>query len=131
MFVFAAWNSKYSFNNVKYVYQNSLNSANYNHRLLYDNSLVRENNKWNQNILYFNQYFNLSVATKVGNEFINLFRNHQYLTILNYNTIKIPYSCTSSFKNDIIDHNNNINKILNNTNNKIKIMCATAKELVI
>ena len=105
-------------NYFKQTYQNSLNSANYKHKLVYNQPLTRKNNKRKRDIIYFNPPFNLNVETKIGKQFLNLINthfdnNHAYRKIFNRNTLKISYSCTSSFKNRIIAHNN---KILNETN---------------
>ena len=111
-------NNNESFNNIKQTYQNSLNSANYKHKLTYEQPVIRKNNKRKRDIIYFNPPFNLNVATKIGKQFLNLINtyfdnNHPYRKIFNRNTIKISYSCTSNFKNRVIAHNN---KILNESN---------------
>ena len=87
-------NNKDSFNNIKQIYQNSLNFANYKHKLVYDQPLIKKINKRKRNIQYFNPPFRLNVTTKVGKQLLNLINtyfdnNHPYRKIFYRNSIKI------------------------------------------
>ena len=75
-------NNKDPFNNIKKIYQNSLNSANYKHKIVYDQPLIGKNNKRKRNIIYFNPSFKLNVASKVGKQFLNFINTSVHLALI-------------------------------------------------
>ena len=79
--------------------------------------------------IYFSLPFPLTVATKIGKEFLKLVnqhfdKNHTYHKIFNRNTLKISYSYIKKFKTKILKHNN---KTFNNLNLKQQKKHATAE----
>ena len=71
--------------------KNSLNYANYKHKLVYDQPNTRKDNKRTRDIIFFNPPFNLNIAAKVAKQFLNLINtyfdnNHTYRKIFNHNT---------------------------------------------
>jgi len=110
-----------SFNRIKHSYQSALKSANYKFNLTYQKANEKTTKKQRKRkIIYFNPPFSLTVATKIGKEFLNLLNkhfdtNHPYHKIFNRNTLKISYRCMENFKTKILKRNN---KILNNLNLK-------------
>ena len=119
-----------SFNRIKHNYQSALKSANHKFNLAYQNPNKTTKKQRKRKIIYFNPPFSLTVATKIGKEFLNLVKkhfdeNHPYHKIFNRNTLKISYSCMENFKTKILKHNN---KILNNLNPKIQEKTCNCKK---
>ena len=119
-----------SFNRIKHNYQSALKSANHKFNLAYQNQNKTTKKQRKRKIIYFNPPFSLTVATKIGKEFLNLVKkhfdeNHPYHKIFNRNTLKISYSCMENFKTKILKHNN---KILNNLNPKIQEKTCNCKK---
>jgi len=114
------------FNRIKQNYQTALKSANYKFDLTYQNTSNKNKKQRKRKIIYFNPPFSLTVATKIGKEFLKLIdhyfdKNHPYHKIFNRNTIKLSYSCMENFKTKILNHNNKIlNKPTINNNKKEK-----------
>jgi len=66
-----------------------------------------------RNIIWFNPPFNLTVHTNIGKEFFklldkNLPKHHSLHKIINWNKVKLSYSCTPSLTAIILAHNKNL-----------------------
>ena len=94
-----------SFNRIKNNYQSALKSANYKFNLTYQKANKTTKKQRKRKIIYFNPPFSLTVATKIGKEFLNLVKKHfdTYHKIFNRNTLKSFYSCIENFKTKFLN----------------------------
>ena len=118
-----------SFNRIEHNYQSALKSANHKFNLTYQKANKSTKKQRKRKVIFFNPPLSLTVATKIGKEFLNVVKkhfdaNHPYHKTFNRNTLKISYSSMENFKTKILKHNN---KILNNLNLKKKPATAGKK----
>ena len=88
----------------------------FSHRLRYKpNNSKRDGIKRNRrrNIIWFNPPHSKSVVTNVAKYFLKLIdkhfpNHHRFKKLFNRNTVKVSYSCTSSIKVKINQHNREV-----------------------
>ena len=131
---------KECFDKSKGAYQDALNKTVYKYNLSYKAptpDAPRMSRNRQRNILWFNPPYSQNVETKVGKCFLSLTDQHfpksnQLHKIFNRNTLKLSYSCMSNVKTIISSHNkaqisnppNELEKLDNNCNCRVKISCS-------
>ena len=110
---------KDEFDKAKDVYELAFKKNGHNATFKYEQAKQNSKRKRNRqrNILWFNPPYNLQVKTNIGKKFIYLIKKHFHKghnlhKILNTNTIKLSYSCTTNMTGIIRQHNA---KVLNAT----------------
>ena len=110
---------KDEFDKAKDVYELAFRENGHNATFKYEPAKQNSKRKRNRqrNILWFNPPYNLQVKTNIGKKFIYLIKKHFHKghklhKILNTNTIKLSYCCTTNMTGIIRQHNA---KVLNAT----------------
>ena len=102
------------FDKAKQPYESALKTSGYNHNLNFIKTNPAPKNKnRKRKIIWFNPPYNAAITTNFGKTFLNLISKHfpktcKLYKIINRNTIKLSYSCTSNMGNIIKSHNNTI-----------------------
>ena len=92
-------------------YQKALNESGFTYKLEFEHPKTnKRRNRPRNDVLWYNPPFSKSVGTNIGKRFLGLVdkcfpRGNHLRKIFNRNTIKISYSCTSSMKKVIDNHN--------------------------
>ena len=93
-------------------YQNSLNEAGYDHKLIFEPRNEQRRNR-NRKIIWYNPPFSKNVSTNVGRKFIHIIEKNfpkgsKLHKIFNKNNVKISYSCMDNMERIIDAHNKKI-----------------------
>ena len=94
------------------IYQNSLNEAGYDHKLIFEPRSEQRRNR-NRKIIWFNPPFNKIFYTNVGRKFIHIIKKNfpkgsKLHKIFNRNNVKINHSCMDNMEQVIDAHNEQI-----------------------
>jgi hypothetical protein len=116
------------FNEAAPLYQNALKDSGYEHKLEYkpvpdNNNTIRRSRK--RNITWFNPPYSSNISTNIGTKFLKLIESsfppsHKLHQIINKNTVKISYRCTSNIKQVISRHNSKLMKEQNPQQRPVK-----------
>lgn len=125
--------NKEVFNKHNEFYNSTLRNSDYT--IEYRNPIIYDHNKKrSRKIIWFTPPFNLVVKTKLGHEFLNLFKKHfpnpetnPLSKIFNYNTLKLSYSCADNLEKIIKKHNNKVFNKYRDSKNLTTHQVATSK----
>ena len=117
------------FDKAKQPYESALKTSGHSHKLNFiktDSAPKNKNRK--RKIIWFNPPYNAAITTNFGKTFLNLISKHFPKTcklnkIINRNTIKLSYCCTSNMGNIIKSHNNKILKAATKENEEASCNC--------
>ena len=99
------------FDREKPAYQETLTASGYKHQLIYTKLGCRTTKrKCKRSIIWFYPPYSRGVKTNLGQKFLALVKKHfapgtTLYSILNKNTVKLPYSCTRNVQSIIKSHN--------------------------
>ena len=117
------------FDKAKQPYESALKTSGHSHKLNFiktDSAPKNKNRK--RKIIWFNPPYNAAITTNFGKTFLNLISKHFPKTcklnkIINRNTVKLSYCCTSNIGSIIKSHNNKILKTATKENEEAPCNC--------
>ena len=123
--------SEREFNEVKHIYEKSLENSGYKDKLNFSPNLITRsaNKNRKRKVIWFNPPYSSHVKTNIGRFFMNLLdkhfpKHHRYHKLFNKNNTKLSYCCMPNMEAIITGHNF---KILQNKESKNKNMCNCAE----
>ena len=117
------------FDKAKPPYESALKASGHNVKLNFKKTLhAPKSNNRKRNIIWYNPPYNAAITTNFGRTFLSLISKHfprtcKLYKILNRNTIKLSYCCTSNMGNIIKSHNNKILKATTKENEEPSCNC--------
>ena len=101
--------------NLKDLYNNVLSSRGFQQRMRFEQhkTSATPNKNRKRNIIWFNPPYSANVATKIGNEFLQILdqhfpKSHKFHKFFNQNNVKVSYSSLPNFASIINSHNKKI-----------------------
>ena len=110
--------SKEVFDQAAPLYQSELDRNGYKHKLQYEPPIEKRSKRnRRKKVIYFNPPYSMNVSTKVGKLFLKLLDEsfppgHPLHPLLNWNTVKLRYSCLPNIGSQVAKHNAKILKTI-------------------